>query len=45
MTNYIRLYWDKIESGQVVVSKRVRQQYEKLVAELDNPKDPWVFDV
>src|SRR5690554_519900 len=45
MTNYIRLYWDKIESRQVVVSKRVRQQYEKIVAELDNPKDPWVFDV
>src|SRR5690554_2605938 len=45
MANYIRLYWDKIESGQVVVSKRVRQQYEKLIAELDNPKDPWVFDV
>lgn len=43
--NYIRSYWDKIESGQVVVSKRVRQQYEKLVVELDNPKDPWVFDV
>jgi len=43
--NYIQLYWDKIESGQVVVSKRVRQQYEKLVAELDNPKDPWIFDV
>jgi len=45
VTNYIRVYWDKIESGQVVVSKRVRQQYEKLVAELDNPRDPWVFDV
>src|SRR5690606_16948070 len=25
--------------------KRLKQQYEKLVYELDHPKDPWVFDI
>jgi len=43
--NYIFAYWEKIQSGEVVVSKRVRQQYEKLVDELHNPRDPWVFDL
>jgi len=43
--NYILAYWHKIQSGEVVVSKRVRQQYEKLVDELHNPRDPWVFDL
>lgn len=43
--NYILAYWEKIQSGEVVVSKRVRQQYEKLVDELHNPRDPWVFDL
>lgn len=43
--NYILAYWEKIQSGEVVVSKRVRQQYQKLVVELENPRDPWVFDL
>jgi len=43
--NYILAYWEKIQSGEVAVSKRVRQQYEKLVSELQNPRDPWVFDL
>lgn len=43
--NYILAYWHKIQSGEVAVSKRVRQQYEKLVDELHNPRDPWVFDL
>ena len=43
--NCILAYWEKIQSGEVVVSKRVRQQYQKLVVELENPRDPWVFDL
>src|SRR5690606_28131688 len=43
--NYILAYWHKIQSGEVVVSKRVRQQYQKLVVELESPRDPWVFDL
>lgn len=42
--NYILEYWDQIERGKVTVSKRIKQQYKRLVDELDNPKDPWVFD-
>lgn len=42
--NYIRQYWSEIENGHVIVSRRVRQQYKLLIDELDNPKDPWIFD-
>lgn len=41
---YIREYWNKITTGEVVACKRLIQQYSKIVHELDNPKDPWVFD-
>lgn len=43
--NYIREYWDKIESGEITVGKRIKQQYAKLIDDLDNPKDPYVFDI
>jgi len=45
MENYILQYWQKIKNGEVAVSKRVRQQYEKIVHEIYNPRDPWVFDL
>lgn len=45
MTNYIREHWQQIESGKVAACKRLRQQYQKLISELDNPRDPWVFDL
>lgn len=43
--NYIREYWNKIQAGEIVVCKRLIQQYQKLVDELDNPRDPWIFDL
>lgn len=43
--NYIREYWAKIQSGEIAACKRLRQQYAKLIDDLDNPKDPWVFDI
>ena len=43
--NYILEYWNKIQSGEIVACKRLIQQYEKLVDELHNPRDPWVFDL
>lgn len=43
--NYIREYWEKIQSGEIAACKRLRQQYQRLVDELDHPKDPWVFDL
>ncbi len=45
VTNYILQYWDRIQSGEAVVSRRVRQQYQKIVDELQHPRDPWVFDL
>lgn len=44
-TNYILEYWNKIQSGEIVACKRLIQQYQKLVDELDHPRDPWVFDI
>ena len=43
--NCIRDYWSKIQSGEIVVCKRLIQQYQKLIDELDSPRDPWVFDL
>jgi len=45
MKNYILEYWDKIQKGEIVACRRLKQQYQKLVDELNNPKDPWVFDI
>ncbi len=42
--NYILEYWNKIESGEVVACRRLKQQYQKLVDELRQPRDPWIFD-
>lgn len=44
-TNYILEYWSKIQAGEIVACKRLKQQYAKLVDELHNPRDPWVFDL
>ncbi len=45
MINYIEEYWQQIESGEIMVCKRTRQQYEKLIQELRHPRAPWVFDL
>lgn len=45
MKNHILEYWDKIQSGEIQASNRVKQQYQKLVDEIHNPRDPWVFDI
>lgn len=41
--NYILEYWGAIESGKVLVSKRVYKQYKKLVEEIKNP-GRYIFD-
>lgn len=43
--NYILEYWEEIESGRILVSSKVKTIYKKLVDEIQNPVDPWVFDV
>lgn len=43
--NYILQYWDKIQTGEIVACKRLKQQYRKIVDELKNPRDPWIFNI
>jgi phage terminase large subunit-like protein len=43
--NYIREYCNKIQSGEIAACRRLIQQYTKIIDELDNPRDPWVFDL
>lgn len=45
MTNYILEYWEKISSDEILACKRIKQQYEKLVDDINNPKDPYIFDL
>ena len=44
MDNYIREYYHKIQSGEVVVNGHIRKLYGKLVDDLNHPGD-YVFDV
>lgn len=42
--NYIREYWNKIQSGEIKVCKKIRKQMTKLIYLLDNQPEPWVYD-
>ena len=42
--NYIEQYWDDIQSGRAIVSKRIKKQYEKLVNDIHNPSCGYIFD-
>ncbi len=44
-TNHILEYWAKIQAGEIAACNRLKQQYKKLVDEIQNPRDPWVFDL
>lgn len=39
----IQEYYDKIQSGEIVVSKRIKQQFEKIIYDKNNPSD-YFFD-
>ena len=41
--NYIKEYFNKIEAGEIVTSKRVFNVYKKLVYDIDHP-DTFIFD-
>ena len=36
--NYVLEYWDKIESGEIVTSRRVKAVYGRLVKEMTEPE-------
>ena len=44
--NYVREYWRKIESGEIVTSRRVKAVYGRLMEEMDSPAadSPYYFD-
>ncbi len=44
--NYVREYWRKIESGEIVTSRRVKAVYGRLMAEMDSTAadSPYYFD-
>lgn len=42
--NPILQYWEQIEQGKTAVSQKVYKQYKKLVCDILNPRDPWVYD-
>lgn len=44
--NYILAYWEAIESGKVVTSRRVRAVYKRLAREIQepDPDSPYYFD-
>lgn len=44
--NYVREYWRKIESGEIVTSRRVKAVYGRLMAKMDSPAadSPYYFD-
>ena len=44
MKNFIEAYLDEIKAGKCIVCKRTRRQYEKLVDDIRNPKDGYIFD-
>ncbi|MBY6177913.1 terminase large subunit [Staphylococcaceae bacterium DP2N0-1] len=43
MVNYIEQYYQAIENGTVVTSKRVKKQYQKLVQDMEH-HDKYIFD-
>jgi phage terminase large subunit-like protein len=43
VTNYIVQYWQEMEKGNIVVSKRIYKQYQKLVQDI-NHHDKYIFD-
>lgn len=42
---YIEEYYNKIVSGEIIACKRIKQVYKKLVDDIHNPKDNWIFDI
>ena len=43
MANYIKQYWQEMKAGNIIVSKRIYKQYEKLVNDMAH-HDRYIFD-
>lgn len=42
--NPVLRYWRQIESGEVAASNKVRAMYKRLAADIETPREPWVYD-
>ena len=42
--NYVREYWGRISSGEIVTSRRVKAVYGRLMQEMDAPSDDSATD-
>lgn len=42
--NPVLEYWREIESGKVRASKKVREMYRRLAANIETPREPWIYD-
>ena len=42
--NYVREYYDRITSGDIITSRRVKTVYERLVKEIGDENSPYYFD-
>ncbi|MFF5994802.1 terminase TerL endonuclease subunit [Lysinibacillus sp. KU-BSD001] len=45
MKNYIIEYYEKIMSGEINVCRRLKQQYQKLYEQLQQPIEPYEFNI
>lgn len=42
--NWVKEYYDRIECGDIITSRRVKAVYERLVKEMDDDGSPYYFD-
>ena len=42
--NYIKQYYEAIQKKDIIVSKKIEKLYAKLVDDINNPKDNWIYD-
>ena len=42
--NWVKEYYDRIECGDIITSRRVKAVYERLVKEMDDNGSPYYFD-
>lgn len=42
--NWVKEYYDRIECGDIITSRRVKEVYERLVKEMDDNGSPYYFD-
>lgn len=42
--NYVQEYYDKINSGEIITSRRVKAVYKRLIEEMSDDSSPYYFD-